>query len=140
MAPKIAKTIRGHQSLFLKSGNAALKLNQRHHCILGEYRLPRYRVVLVSLVIFLLTACNSSNTTQAPAAPVFTSTPGTQAAEASPYTYQVSPTATAATFSLTSEPTGATLSGNTISWTPTAQQSRVSTSFTVTATASGGPS
>ena len=35
---------------------------------------------------------------------------------------------------------GATLSGNTISWTPTAQQSRVSNSFTVTATASGAAS
>ena len=102
--------------------------------------MQRYRVVLVSLVIFLLTACSSSNTTPAPAAPVFTSTPVTQAVEASPYTYQVAATGTAVTFSLTSEPTGATLSGNTISWTPTAEQSRVSNSFTVTATASGGAS
>jgi hypothetical protein len=92
------------------------------------------------LVIFLLTGCSSSNTTQAPAAPVFTSTPVTQAVEASPYTYQVAATGTAVTFSLTSEPTGATLSGNTISWTPTAEQSRVSNNFTVTATASGGAS
>ena len=41
---------------------------------------------------------------------------------------------------MTSEPTGATLTGNTISWTPAAEQSRVSNSFTVTATASGGAS
>jgi hypothetical protein len=63
-----------------------------------------------------------------------------QGAEVSPYTYQFASTGTAFTFSLTSEPTGATLSGNTISWTPTAQQSRISNSFTVTATASGGAS
>jgi hypothetical protein len=64
----------------------------------------------------------------------------TQAVEASPYTYQVAATGTTVAYSLTSAPTGATLSGNTISWTPTAQQSRVSNSFTVTATASGAPS
>jgi hypothetical protein len=102
--------------------------------------LPRYHVVLVTLISFLLTACSGNNTTSAPAAPVFTSTPLTQAVEASPYTYQVAATGTAVTFSMTSAPTGATLSGNTISWTPTAQQSRVSNSFTVTATASSAPS
>jgi hypothetical protein len=86
----------------------------------------------------LLTACSGGNdTTPPPAAPVFTSTPVTQAVEASPYTYQLATTGTAVTFSLTSAPTGAKLSGNAISWTPTTQQSRVSNSFTVTATASG---
>jgi hypothetical protein len=100
--------------------------------------LARYHVVPATLIVFLLTACSSGNhTTPAPAAPVFTSTAVTQAVEGSPYTYQVAATGTAVTFSLTSEPTGATLSGNTLSWTPTAEQSRVSNSFTVTATASG---
>jgi hypothetical protein len=103
------------------------------------YRLPRYQVVLVTLIIFLLTACSGNNTTPAPAAPVFTSTPVTQAVEGSPYSYQLAVNGTvAATFSLANAPAGATLSGNTISWTPTAQQSRVPNSFTVTATASGG--
>ena len=103
--------------------------------------MPRYHVVPVTLIIFLLTACSSGNNpSPAPAAPVFTSTPVTQAVEASPYIYQVAATGTAVTFSLTSAPTGATLSGDTISWTPTAQQSRVSNSFTVTAAASGAPS
>jgi hypothetical protein len=101
--------------------------------------LPRYQVVLVTLITLLLTACSNGNNTT-PAAPVFTSAPVTQAVEASPYTYQLAATGTAITFSLTNAPTGATLSGNTISWTPTAQQSRVSNSFTVTATASGGAS
>jgi hypothetical protein len=62
----------------------------------------------------------------------------TQAVEGSPYAYQIAATGTAAvTFALTSAPTGATLSGGALSWTPTAQQSRVSNNFTVTATASG---
>jgi hypothetical protein len=103
--------------------------------------LARYHVVPATLIVFLLTACSSGNhATPAPAAPVFTSAAVTQAVEGSPYTYQVAATGTAVTFSLTSEPTGATLSGNTISWTPAAEQSRVSNSFTVTATASGGAS
>ena len=94
-----------------------------------------------TLIVFLLTACSSGNhTTPAPAAPLFTSTPATQAVEASPYSYQVAATGTGVAFSLTSAPTGVTLSGNTISWTPTAAQSRVSNSFTVTAIASGGAS
>lgn len=103
--------------------------------------MPQYRVLLATLIVFLLTACSSGNhTTPTPAAPVFTSTPVTQAVEASPYTYQVAATGTAITFSLTNAPTGVTLSGNTISWTPTAEQSRVSNSFTVTAIASGAAS
>jgi hypothetical protein len=101
--------------------------------------LPRYHVVLVTLIPFLLTACSSGNNT-APAAPVFSSTPVTQAAEGSAYTSQLTASGTAVTFSLTNAPIGATLSGNTISWTPTAQQSRIPNSFTVTATASGGAS
>lgn len=104
------------------------------------YRLPRYPVVLVTLISFLLTACSGNNTTPAPAAPVFTSTPVTQAVEGSPYSYQLAASGTAVTFSLTNAPIGATLSGNTISWTPTAEQSRVSNSFIVTAAASGGAS
>jgi hypothetical protein len=68
---------------------------------------------------------------------VFTSTPSTQAAEGVPYSYQLAANGTAVTFSLPNAPTGATLSGNSLSWTPTTQQSRNPNSFTVTATASG---
>lgn len=75
-----------------------------------------------------------------PAAPVFTSTPVTQAAEATPYSYQLTATGTGVGFSLTSAPTGATLNGSTISWTPTSAQSRVPNNFTATATVSGAPS
>ena len=102
--------------------------------------MQRSHVVLATLIVFLLTACSGNKTIPAPAAPVFSSTPVTQAAEATPYTYQLAASGTAVTFSLTNAPAGATLSGSTISWTPTAQQSRVPNSFTVTATASGGAS
>src|SRR5206468_2247080 len=94
-----------------------------------------------TLIVFLLTACSGNNSVPAPVAPVFTSTPGTQAVEGSPYSYQLTGSSTAAvTFSLSNAPAGATLSGNTLSWTPAAQQSRVPNSFTATATASGGAS
>lgn len=57
-----------------------------------------------------------------------------------PYSYQVAASGSGVTFALTNGPSGATLSGNTISWTPAAEQSRVPDNFTVTATASGGAS
>jgi hypothetical protein len=63
-----------------------------------------------------------------------------QAVEGAPYSYQLAASGTAVTFSLTNAPIGAMLSGSTISWTSTAEQSRVSNSFIVTATASGGES
>ncbi len=127
-------------TFLLQFDRDTLKLNRHRHCTRGKYPLPRYRVVLVTLIVFLLTACSGNKTISVPAAPVFTSTPGTQAAEGSPYSYQLAASGAAVTFSLSNAPTGATLSGNTISWTPMAQQSRVSNSFTVTATASGGAS
>ena len=74
------------------------------------------------------------------ASPLFTSTPVTGAAEGLPYTYQLTVNGSAAIFSLTNGPHGATLSGSTLSWTPAPEQSRVPNSFTVTATASDGAS
>jgi hypothetical protein len=71
---------------------------------------------------------------------MFTSTPNSQASEGLSYGYQVAASGTGVTFFLSSAPTGATLSGSTISWIPTAAQSRTANSFTVTAIASGGPS
>jgi hypothetical protein len=77
-----------------------------------------------------------------PSTPIFTSSPVTTATQDVAYTYQLAatdPAGGSVTFSLTTEPTGAVLSGNTVSWTPTAVQSRVPNSFAVTATtASGG--
>lgn len=67
--------------------------------------------------------------------------PTTSANEGSAYTYQLSatdPDGKSVTFALTSGPTGATLAGSTIKWTPTPAQSRVPNSFTVTATTADG--
>ncbi|MGD0506255.1 MAG: fibronectin type III domain-containing protein [Terriglobales bacterium] len=89
-----------------------------------------------------LVACGSS-TNSTPQSPVFTSTPVTAASQDMSYSYQLAatdPSGGAVTFSLVTEPAGATLSGNTINWTPTAQQSRVSNGFTAKATTSSGGS
>jgi len=102
-------------------------------------------LALVSLAIVslaLLTACGSSGSKQTPpSTPVFTSVPVMAATQDVAYTYQLTAVDTAGgtvTFSLTSSPTGAALSGSTITWTPTAAQSRVSNSFAVTATTTSG--
>ena len=71
--------------------------------------------------------------------PIFTSAPVTAAAQGAAYSYQVAatdPSGGTVSFVLTTGPTGASLSGSTVSWTPTAGQSRTSNSFTVTATSS----
>jgi hypothetical protein len=102
----------------------------------------RALLVLALLSAALLTACSSSNSSQKQSSsPIFTSAPVTAAAQGEAYSYSpvaVDPAGGAVTYSLTTAPTGATLSGNAVSWTPTAAQSRTSNSFTVTATSSGG--
>ncbi len=101
------------------------------------------RVSLGLICLTFLTACGSSSSSHVlPSTPVFTSVPATAATQDVVYTYQlaaVDPAGGAVTFSLTASPTGAALSGNSVTWTPTAAQSRMSNSFTATATtASGG--
>jgi hypothetical protein len=111
------------------------------------------RLLLVGLsanILFFLaplTSCGggngsgSSTSTAQSSTPAFSSTPVTAASQGTAYTYQVTasdPAGSAITYALTSAPTGATISGNTVNWTPTGAQSRVSNSFTVTATTSGG--
>lgn len=102
----------------------------------------RALLVLALLSAALLTACSSSNSSQKQSSsPIFTSAPVTAAAQGEAYSYSavaVDPAGGAVTYSLTTAPTGATLSGNAVSWTPTAAQSRTANSFTVTATSSGG--
>jgi hypothetical protein len=75
--------------------------------------------------------------------PIFTSTPPAAAAQDTAYSYSVSatdPSGGTVSFALTTGPTGAALSGSSLSWTPAASQSRASNSFTVTATTSEGGS
>jgi hypothetical protein len=103
-----------------------------------QRRTPFLAVVI--LVIPMLAACGSA-THVAPPGPLFTTTPGTQVAEGATYTYRIAatdPGGTAVSFALTTAPTGAALSGNTITWTPTPAQSRIANKFRVTATAAAG--
>src|SRR6202790_3634427 len=103
-----------------------------------QRRIPFLAVVI--FVIPILAACGS-RTHVAPPGPLFTTTPGTQAAEGVAYTYQIAatdPGGTAVSFALTTAPAGAVLSGNTITWTPTPAQSRIANKFRVTATAAAG--
>ena len=75
--------------------------------------------------------------------PIFTSTPPTAAAQDTAYSYSVSatdPSGGTVSFALTTGPTGAALSGSSLSWTPAVAQSRASNSFTITATTSEGGS
>lgn len=99
-------------------------------------------VSLAMISLALLTACGSSSSTQTqPSTPVFTSVPVMAATQDVAYTYQLAatdPAGGAVTFALTSSPTGAALSGSTITWTPTAAESRVSNSFAVKATTTSG--
>ena len=74
--------------------------------------------------------------------PLITSTAPASAEEGSEYTYAVvatDPAGTAITYALDVAPTGATITGNTITWTPAADQSRRENAFRIRVdTASGG--
>jgi hypothetical protein len=72
--------------------------------------------------------------------PTFTTTPPTAAAEGQVYTYTVNATSPGGLIglSLTSGPAGAVMSGGVLTWTPTAGESRVANSFSVTASTTGG--
>src|SRR5438270_4002993 len=100
----------------------------------------------LSFLIFTLPGCSgttSSTPPPPPPKPTFTSTAPTSAAEGVAYSYQVtatSPDSSPITFSLATAPSRATLSGNTVSWTPTHAESPTSNSFTVTATTAAGGS
>ena len=112
---------------------------------------PTYRhlvhlfLIIVTLTsIAFLTACGSSgsgSSSRQPSTLVFTTTPGTAATQDVAYAYQMSATDPAGgtvSFSLTTSPTGAAVSGDSVSWTPTAAQSRVPNNFSVKATSSSG--
>ena len=111
--------------------------------IMGRSKLPAAprKLLLVLCVAAFLTACTGgTGDMQTPmAAPVFTSTPQTSAAQDTTYTYQLSTQASGAvTLALASAPLGAAINGNTITWTPSAAQSRLPNQFSVTATNTAG--
>jgi hypothetical protein len=98
----------------------------------------------ISASIAALISCSSSGSSTSHGtgeSPVFTSTPPAAAAQGDAYSYSltaVDPSGGTVSFALTTGPTGATLSGENVTWTPTASQSRASNAFTVTATTSEG--
>ena len=109
----------------------------------GVYTAPMkagtYHVVAVSIADGSKSA-SAAITATAPA-PGFTSTAPTAATEGVVYSYALNatdPVNTAITFSLKSGPTGAAISGSTLSWTPTHAQSRNTNSFDVVATTAAG--
>ena len=107
-------------------------------------RGPYYNFALVFLSLLMISCSNGGGSHfSPPPAPTFTSTPVMQAEEGIAYNYSLAATSTdggAVTVALTAGPMGATLSGNTITWTPTHAESRVANAFTVTATTAKGGS
>lgn len=110
----------------------------------GVYTAPAqagaYHVLATAHANSLRTAV-AGVTVSAPV-PVITSTAPASAEEGSEYTYSVvatDPAGTAITYALDLAPTGATITGNTITWTPAADQSRRENAFKVRVdTAAGG--
>ncbi len=101
--------------------------------------------LMVALASLLLLNCGGSSNSQPSEAkaPVFTSTAPLDASEGQQYIYSVSatdPAGRSVTFSLTKAPFGASLSSNTLSWTPQSEQSRKPNAFEITATNDQGVS
>lgn len=109
----------------------------------GNYTAPMtagtYHVVATSVANTADSA--SSPVTATVPQPNFTTTPPTAASQDQPYSYTLAatdPAGTNVTYVLATAPVGATLSGNTLSWTPSAQQARQDNAFAVTATSAAG--
>lgn len=96
---------------------------------------------LLTCALMLAVACGSGSSPAPAPNPVFTSTPPTAATQDILYSYQVTATDPAGgtvSFAMSGGPSGANLSGSTLSWTPSASESRVSNAFVITATSSEG--
>jgi hypothetical protein len=108
------------------------------------WAIPRLSPCVLLLSLFLAGCGSSSNSIMnpPPVNPQFSSTAPTTAQEGILYTYQITattPNMSPVTFTLAQGPTGASISGSTLSWTPTHAQSRIANQFAVTAsTAAGG--
>jgi hypothetical protein len=106
---------------------------------------PELRRNLLSVIVgvsLFLTACSTVGVgmQNTPPLPVFTSTPGSAATQDATYTYQIATTPAAGnvTLALANAPSGTTLNGTTLAWTPTAAQSRMADQFSVKATNAAG--
>ena len=103
--------------------------------------MSRSAVAVLFFSFLFSVACGGGGSSSSPSSPVFSlSTPGAASEGATfSYTLQASdPKGGSVSFSLVSMPAGATISGATISWTPTHAQSRQPNEFTVKATSSSG--
>lgn len=102
---------------------------------------PKHLLAYSVVTLMFAVGCGGGSSSSPPQAPVFTSTAPTTASQGVAYGYAITatdPAGGAVTFALSTAPTGAALSGGTLSWTPAAAQSRTANSFTVTATTSEG--
>ena len=93
------------------------------------------------IAVFIGCGGGGGNTITPPPTIAFTSTPSTAAAEGVQYSYQVTATssdASAVTLSLTAAPSGAAISGNLLTWTPTHAEARTPDAFTVQARTANG--
>jgi Fibronectin type III domain len=105
--------------------------------------LQRGVLAAILCVSLFLTACGATgvaNSTSTDPVSTFTSRPGTTATQGAIYTYQIEtlPLVSPVSLALVTAPSGATLSGTTLTWTPSAAQSRVLNQFSVTATNAAG--
>lgn len=96
--------------------------------------------VFLSWALILQTGCGGSGSPNPPPAGsvTITSTPSLSASEGQTYNYVVTATTTgqgAIAYQLTSGPAGASVSGSTLTWVPTAAESRKANSFVLTAQA-----
>src|SRR5947209_10448547 len=85
-------------------------------------------------------SASAAITATAPA-PAFSSTAPAAASEGVVYTYTLTatdPVSTAITYAVKSGPSGASVNGSSLSWTPTHAQSRVANDFDITATTAAG--
>jgi hypothetical protein len=92
-----------------------------------------------------LTACGDNATSGGPPIvdPIFSSTPPPAAQEGATWSYTVAatnPSGGSVTYALTTSPSGASLSGATVTWTPTHAESRTDNNFVISATTSEGGS
>lgn len=100
-------------------------------------------LLLAVMVLFSLACGHSSSstttTTTVGPAPTFTSKWPTVVQEGVQYSYNITTTTTdnsTVTYKLKSGPSGAAISGSTLTWTPTHAESRIANSFEITATTS----
>ena len=97
--------------------------------------------VLIAISILIAGCGGGGTTTSAPLPPQFSSTPGTSAAEGILYTYSITasdPSGGTVSLEIKTGPTGASLNGNILQWTPSGTQSRLPNAFTITAKSSEG--